>query len=185
MKKLSGTLLSLLMSLGSPLTHGDTAEAQDCLPGLDEEAKRLHSSETINLCESFRNRPLLIVNTASYCGFTPQFESLEKIHKDYEGSGLAVIGFPSNDFHQESSLESETAAVCYKNYGVSFVMVAPVKVTGPNAHPIFKHLSDETSAPRWNFTKYLVNRDHQVVDRFGSNIEPDSAAMRTAIETVL
>lgn len=186
MKRFSGALLGFALLALNPLPgHAGETTAKQCIPGLDQDFRRLHSSESINPCEKFSNRPMLIVNTASHCGFTPQFESLEAIHQQYSDDGLVVIGVPSDDFHQEAKDESKTAEVCYINYGVTFTMLSPMKVKGPDAHPVFKHLASETRAPRWNFTKYLVSRDGRVTHRFGSNIEPDSRAVIEAIESVL
>ena len=161
------------------------AQAEQCPAFLDHEFRTLHSSETVNVCRKFGGKQLLIVNTATHCGFTPQFEGLEALHREYGPKGLVVLGFPSDDFRQEADSEAETAEVCYVNYGVSFTMLAPVSVNGNRAHPLFAHLARETGAPRWNFTKYLVDRDGRTVQRFDTRVEPGSPELTRAIEDLL
>ena len=128
---------------------------------------------------------MLIVNTASHCGFTRQFKGLEKLHQAYQRRGLVVIGFPSDDFFQEAGDEAETASVCYKNYGVTFTMTAPIAVRGSDVHPIFKLLAQRSEAPKWNFFKYVVDANGNVVAHFGSRTEPDDEKLISAIEAVL
>lgn len=122
---------------------------------------------------------LLIVNTASACGFTPQFEGLEALHKTYGSKGLAVIGFPCNQFGaQDSGTNAEIGAFCQRNYGVSFVMMEKVDVNGDEAHPLFKWLKAEapgllgSEAIKWNFTKFLVGKDGRVLKRYASMDAP-------------
>jgi glutathione peroxidase len=146
--------------------------------------RKLRSEETLNLCQ-FKNKPLLIVNTASNCGFTPQFEALEAVYKHYKDQGLVVLGFPSDDFFQEENDEKDTAKVCFINYGVTFPMLATSAVSGNNANPIFKHLNKKTRPPNWNFYKYLVSADRKTVLRFNSRVSPDSDEMIAAIERTL
>ena len=133
---------------------------------------------------------LLIVNTASACGFTPQFAGLEQLWKDYRERGLVVIGFPSNEFGgQDPGSNEEIAGFCQLNYGVSFPMMAKVKVNGGDAHPLWKWLKGEKPGIlgiemiKWNFTKFLVGRDGQVLKRFGPNDAPES--LRSDIEAAL
>jgi len=130
---------------------------------------------------AFRGKVLLIVNTASECGFTPHYAGLEKLNKKFAGEGFSVLGFPSNQFGaQEPGSEAEIARFCETNYGVTFPMFAKVEVNGPNAHPLFKHLTSEktgllgTEAIKWNFTKFLVGRDGKVAARYGSSTKPEA-----------
>lgn len=146
--------------------------------------RKLRSKESINFCE-FKNKPLLIVNTASNCGFTGQFEGLEALHKEYKDQGLVVLGFPSDDFFQEEDDEKDTAKVCFINYGVTFNMLATSAVRGSDANPIFKYLNEVTSSPNWNFYKYLVSADRKTVQRFNSKTKPQSQTLRDAIEAEL
>jgi glutathione peroxidase len=141
----------------------------------------------------FRGRVLLIVNTASRCGFTPQYAGLEALYRSYREQGFEVLGFPSNQFGaQEPGTEAEIGAFCEKNYGVSFPLFAKIDVNGPNAHPLYRFLRKEkpgalgmfgSGAIRWNFTKFLVDRKGKVVGRYGSANGPKSLA--GAIERLL
>ena len=133
---------------------------------------------------------LLIVNTASACGFTPQFEGLEALHKTYGAKGLTVIGFPCNQFGaQDSGTNAEIGAFCQRNYGVSFVMMEKVDVNGDEAHPLFKWLKAEApgvlgrEAIKWNFTKFLVGKDGRVLKRYASMDAP--AKLTSDIEAAL
>ena len=138
----------------------------------------------------FRGKTLLIVNTASKCGFTPQYAGLQSLHDAYKDRGFAVLGFPCNQFgSQEPGDESEIGAFCERNYGVGFPMFAKIDVNGPNAHPIYEHLKREapgvlgSKAIKWNFTKFLVDREGRVVDRFAPMTKPDD--LRSAVEKLL
>jgi glutathione peroxidase len=137
-----------------------------------------------------RGKVLLIVNTASQCGFTPQFAGLEKLWHDYRDRGLVIVGFPSNEFGgQDPGSNDEIASFCQLNYGVTFPMMAKVKVNGADAHPVWKWLKAQapgllgTEAVKWNFTKFLIGRDGQVIKRYAPNDSPDS--MRKDIEAAL
>ncbi len=137
-----------------------------------------------------RGKVVLIVNTASACGFTPQFAGLEKLNKAYADRGLVVVGFPSNEFGgQDPGSNDSIASFCQLNYGVSFPMMAKVDVNGDQAHPLWKWLTSEapgllgSKAVKWNFTKFLVGRDGQVIKRYAPNDTPES--LRTDIEKAL
>lgn len=173
---------STLMAQTQP--NNETVNPQACDDFTNVDIRKLRSKESINLCD-YKNKPLLIVNTASNCGFTPQFESLEKLHKTYKDEGLVVLGFPSDDFFQEEDNEKETAKVCFINYGVTFPMFATSEVRGSDANPIFKHLNEQTSSPNWNFYKYLVSADRKTILRFNSKVKPDSEKMIKAVENSL
>ena len=139
---------------------------------------------------SQRGKVLLIVNTASQCGFTPQFAGLEQLWKDYRDRGLVVIGFPSNQFGgQDPGSNDQISSFCEMNYGVSFPMMAKVEVNGGNAHPLWKFLTAEargvlgTQAIKWNFTKFLIGRDGRVLKRYAPTDTPES--LRKDIEAAL
>ncbi len=130
-----------------------------------------------------KGKVLLIVNTASACGFTPQFAGLEKLWETYADKGLVVVGFPSNEFgEQDPGSDGEIASFCQLNYGVKFPMMSKVQVNGPEAHPLWKWLTHEapgilgTKGIKWNFTKFLVGKDGQVIKRYASNDAPESIA---------
>ncbi|AOT10154.1 glutathione peroxidase [Pseudoalteromonas luteoviolacea] len=168
-------MISLAFALSSPFTFAK------CDDFTDVDVRKLRSKETVNLCQ-FKDKPLLIVNTASNCGFTGQFKDLEALHQKYKDQGLVVLGFPSDDFFQEENDEADTAKVCFVNYGVTFTMLATSPVRGDDANPIFKHLGEQVGSPKWNFYKYLVSADRKEIKRFGSRTKPLSEELTTAIE---
>ncbi|HBD03297.1 glutathione peroxidase [uncultured Psychrobacter sp.] len=136
-----------------------------------------------------QDKVLLIVNTASKCGFTPQFEGLESLYQQYKDQGLVVIGFPCNQFgSQDPGSNDEIGAFCQKNYGVSFPMMAKIDVNGADAHPIYDWLKDQkggllTDGIKWNFTKFLIDSKGQVIDRYAPTTKPD--AIKKDIEQAL
>ena len=156
-----------------------------CPDYLDTTMRKLHSKQEVNFCEDFQGKPMLIVNTASHCGFTKQFKGLEAVHQRYQEQGLVVVGFASDSFKQEADDEAKAADICYKNYGVSFTMIAPSPVKGDDVNPVFRRLGADTEPPSWNFNKYLVDADGKVVSHFGSSTRPDSDTLTSAIESVL
>ena len=146
--------------------------AADCPPLLNYQFKTLQG-DRIDLCD-YKNKPILVVNTASKCGFTPQFEKLEDMYARFKSRGLLVIGFPSNDFRQELASEQEIGSFCKLTYGVKFPMVAKSSVTGSNANAFYKKLKTITGeSPQWNFHKYIIMPDGQTVFSFPSPTEPD------------
>lgn len=135
----------------------------DCPPVFHHTMKQLHSSKMLNLCEVTAGNPVVLVNTASHCGFTDQFGDLQKLHDKYKDRGLVVLGVSSDSFNQEAKDEAEAADVCFKNFGVTFTMLATVPVKGEDAHPLFKEIARQDQYPRWNFYKFLINRQGEVV----------------------
>ena len=138
--------------------------------------------QTVSLSR-YRGQVMLIVNTASACGFTPQFNGLEKLHQQYGSQGLAVIGFPCNQFaSQDPGDDAQIASFCQKNYGVSFQMMSKIKVNGDGAHPLYQWLTAEapgllgSKAIKWNFTKFLVGRDGRVIKRYAPQDTPEKIA---------
>ena len=189
LQRLLRLALSLALALPGTAAPADgTATASSsspCPAWLDHDFPRLHDAGTVNLCRLAQGKPLLIVNTASFCGFTPQFKGLEALHEKYRDQGLVVVGFPSNDFFQESKDPAETASVCYINYGVKFTMLAPSPVRGRDANPVFRELARQSEAPGWNFNKYLVTPAGKVLAHYDSDVTPESKTLNKAIESLL
>ncbi|MFJ4144661.1 glutathione peroxidase [Pseudomonas sp. NPDC089734] len=179
MKRFWMSVPVLLLSMGS------AAMAADCPPLLQGELPKLRAKENIDLCQRFAGKPLVVVNTASFCGFAPQFKGLEELNQRYKAQGLEVLGVPSNDFKQESRDGEETAKVCYVNYGVTFTMTEPQPVRGDDATHLFKVLAEQSNPPRWNFYKYVVDRQGKVVASFSSMTKPDDPDLIAAIEKAI
>lgn len=139
--------------------------------------------------KQYEGKVILIVNTASNCGFTKQYSGLEKLYQQYKEKGLVVLGVPSNDFGaQEPGQNDEIASFCKVNYGVTFPMTAKEVVSGKNSHPFYLFAKEQLgylSAPKWNFHKYLINRQGHLIDYYYSTTSPDSARMKKAIEKAL
>lgn len=142
--------------------------------------------------DKYKGKVLLVVNTASRCGFTPQYEGLQNLHEKYSGQGLAVLGFPCNQFgKQEPGTADEIAAFCKENYGVTFDMFAKVDVNGQKQAPLYRYLTSDDAWPkdsgpiRWNFEKFLISRDGKVVGRFRTPVKPESDELVGAIESEL
>jgi glutathione peroxidase len=134
----------------------------------------------------YRGKVALVVNTASECGFTPQYAGLEKLYESYRDRGLVVLGFPSNDFGaQEPGTAQQIQSFCHKNYGVTFPMFEKVSTKGGGKSPVYELLTEKLGEPKWNFHKYLVGKDGQVKKAFPSNVAPDSPELRTAIDAAL
>lgn len=174
--------LSMLALLSLPFA----AQAAEACPALLEHAfKRLPSGQSESLCQH-KGKVVLVVNTASRCGFTPQFDGLQKIYDEYKARGFVVLGFPSNDFNQELAEGQKIADFCRLNYGVDFPMFEKTSVKGANANPFYKALIKASgSEPMWNFHKYLIARDGKTVVPLHSRIEPDGREMRMKIESML
>ncbi len=157
-----------------------------CPAILKQNFKRLQDEAPQDLCQ-YAGKVVLVVNTASYCGFTKQYEGLEKLYAKYGSRGLVVLGFPSNDFgKQEPGNAKEIADLCFNTYGVKFPMFAKSVVTGPDANPLHASLAKATGqAPKWNFTKYLIGRDGKVLEHFPSKVTPEDPALVGKIEGAL
>jgi glutathione peroxidase len=163
------------------------AQAADapCGPLLQHTFARLQDEKPQSLCQ-YAGRVVVVVNTASFCGFTPQFEGLERLNARYQAAGLVVLGFPSNDFAQESGSNKDIAAFCENTFGVKFPMFVKSAVRGSDANPLFKQLAQRSGrAPQWNFHKYLIARDGTVVANYTSMTAPDDPAFVRAIEQQL
>lgn len=154
---------------------------------LDHEARRLNSDEMVNLKDAYAGKVVLVVNTASKCAFTGQYEGLEALYATYRDRGLVVLGFPSNDFGgQEPGSEKQIQDFCRLTYSVKFPMFAKTTVKKGNADPLFEGLADAAGRyPKWNFHKYLIDRDGRMVDNFLSFTSPQSDTVIEAIERTL
>lgn len=161
------------------------AAAGACPASLNFRFPRLQDEAPQNLCQ-YAGKVVLVVNTASYCGFTPQYEGLEALYGKYRERGLVVLGFPSNDFSQEPGSEKEISDFCYNTYGVKFPMLGKTHVRGGEANPMYALLARETgTAPKWNFYKYLIDRNGQVVGSYDSKTKPDDKQLVGKIEQLL
>lgn len=159
--------------------------ADACPDFLDQEFRKLHSPETVNLCSLYQGKPLLIVNTASHCGYTKQFTGLEALYQAYKDAGVEIIGFASDDFKQAAKSELEAATICYENYGVTFTMLAPTVVTGEKANSVFHHLNAQAQEPGWNFNKYLITEGGKQITHFDSEIKPRDSALEEALKQAI
>jgi glutathione peroxidase len=179
----------IFVILTAVLSAGCIADQKESLMTsiYDIEAKRI-TGEVIRL-EEYRGKTLLIVNTASRCGFTGQYEGLQKLYETYKDRGLIVLGFPSNDFlRQEPGSNDEIASFCEVNYGVTFPMFAKISVKGGDQHPLYTFLTSEKTNPEfsgkisWNFNKFLVSGEGDVIGRFGSRTKPEDDTLISAVE---
>lgn len=161
------------------------APAAACPALLQHTVARLQDEKPQSLCQ-YAGKVLMVVNTASFCGFTSQYAGLEALNAKYKDRGLVVLGFPSNDFAQEGGSNQDIAAFCENTFGVKFPMFTKTVVTGRQASPFFKQLAAQAGGPpRWNFYKYLIGRDGQVVASYGSMTGPQDARVIRQIEQLL
>lgn len=176
-------IIAALAALASPAPS--SAAESPCPSVLDHKFANL-MDEPVSLCQ-FGGKVLLIVNTASECGYTPQYEGLEKLYRRYREKGFAVLGFPANDFGgQEPGADKEIAQFCQVNYGITFPMFAKTSVVGANVNPLYRALAAKTGTPpRWNFHKYLLDRAGQPAAVFESAVEPENPRLTTQIEKLL
>lgn len=162
-----------------------TVTAATCPPVLHHTVARLQDEKPQNLCQ-YAGQVVVVVNTASFCGFTPQYKNLEELHARYKDKGLVVLGFPSNDFSQEPGNNQKIADFCENTYGVKFPMFSKTTVRGADASPLFKQLTQLTdTAPKWNFYKYLISRDGKQVKSFNSTTDPLEAKFLAEIDKQL
>ncbi len=162
------------------------AFAETCPTSLNYTFPRLQDNHPQSLCQ-YKGKVVMVVNTASYCGFTPQYESLERVYSQYKNRGLVILGFPSNDFgHQEPGSNQEIAEFCSKTYGVKFPMFGKSDVIGRQANPLFKYLTQITKdAPSWNFHKYLIDKKGKVVASYASDTDPESPEFTKQVNSLL
>jgi len=162
-----------------------SAQPASCPAVLKHTFNRLQDETPQDLCQ-YSGKVVLVVNTASYCGFTKQYEGLETLYAKYAPRGLVVLGFPSNDFKQEDADAKKIADLCYNTYGVKFPMFTSTVVTGTKANPLYSELIKATgNQPKWNFNKYLIDRNGKVIDYFPSKVTPEDPALVGKIEQAL
>lgn len=163
------------------------ADVPPCPEALNFEVKALAEDKNVNLCHEYRGKVVLVVNTASKCGFTSQYDGLEALYSRYRERGLEVIGFPSNDFgEQEPGSEEQIKDFCRMTYGVKFPMYRKTQVRVDNADPLYRALAAQAGEfPAWNFHKYLLDRNGKVVGSFKSRVTPDNPELVQAIEALL
>lgn len=179
-------LLSVLILLVSLMAAPPASAADACPAILNHRFQSLQDQKSQSLCQ-WQGKVVLVVNTASYCGFTSQYDGLEKLYARLRNRGLVVVGFPSNDFgDQEPGSDREIADFCRLTYGVQFPMFAKTTVAGKHANPLYAQLAKATGTePQWNFHKYLIDRSGQQVLSFGSRVKPDDKALLARIEEFL
>ena len=175
MKKISSVIVFtfLLLACSSAQKNGTTTTAQNFY---DFKALNMQNKEVS--MSDYKGKVVLVVNTASKCGFTPQFAGLEELYKKYKDQGLVILGFPCNQFgNQDPGTDEEIQSFCQVNYGVNFPMFSKIDVNGKNAHPIYKYLKNSLSGAitddiKWNFTKFLIDKSGKPIKRYGSNVKP-------------
>jgi len=170
------------------MTTSNASANAECTSLLDHSVRHLAGEQVDRLCETYKGQVVMIVNTASKCGFTPQFDGLEALYRKYKDRGFTVLGFPSQDFGgQEFASESEAADFCRLTYGVQFPMYATTHAKKGLADPLFKGLAEAAGGdyPSWNFHKYILDRDGQLVGSFGSFTGPSSGRIERVIEDAL
>ncbi|MFT6590055.1 MAG: glutathione peroxidase [Rhodoferax sp.] len=185
-------ILTGISLLGAATLSPLPAAAQTSVPAaacpaiLQQQFSRLQDEAPQNLCQ-YAGKAVLVVNTASYCGFTTQYQGLEDLYAKYQAKGLVVLGFPSNDFgKQEPGSSKEIADLCFNTYGVKFPMFSKTVVTGPGRNPLYASLLKASGqSPQWNFHKYLIDRSGKVVTSFASAVEPGSLQLTQAIDKAL
>lgn len=178
-------MLAASMLVSAEGKSESAARDNACPNFLNESYRLLHHTKESNLCDLVNGDVVLIVNTASHCGYTPQFKGLEALNQKYSSLGLTTIGFASDAFNQETKDEAESAGICFKNFGVTFTMLASTQVRGEQANTTFQHLNSKTQAPSWNFNKYLVDLKTGEVKHFGSRTQPLNSDLEKAISELL
>ena len=180
------TIFGLLTTMALTLGTNQMANAANATcPDLYNHQVTTLQGQTVNLCD-YQNKPILVVNTASKCGFTPQFDALESLYTKNKDKGLLVIGFPSNDFRQDPGENKAIGDFCKMTYGVNFPMATKSSVSGPNANPFYKQLIAKTgTTPQWNFYKYVILPGGKEVFAYESTVLPDSAEIASKIKPYL
>ncbi|WP_370277657.1 glutathione peroxidase [Pontibacterium sp.] len=177
----------VLLAFTAVHAYADDGDSPECSALLNHEFKKLGEDERVNLCDAYAGKLLLVVNTASKCAFTPQYDGLEAMYDRYKDRGFVILGFPSNDFAgQEPGTEKQISNFCRLTYGVRFPMFEKVHAAQANASPFYHALAKEAGEyPGWNFHKYLIAPNGKLIASFKSHIRPDSATLVSAVEANL
>jgi glutathione peroxidase len=184
------TRLVLAVILGLAVLGPASADPARERPAVLNFTVKANDGSSVNL-ETYRGQVLILVNTASKCGLTPQYADLEQLYRQYKERGLRVLAFPANDFgQQEPGTDAEIRQFCSANYNVSFDLFAKIPVVGPDKAPLYRYLTEQTEPAlrgdiKWNFTKFLVNRKGEVVARFEPKVKPDSPEFKATLEKLL
>jgi glutathione peroxidase len=182
---LASALLAPLAAGAAPAATPATSPGAGCPAALNHTFARLQDEKPQALCQ-YAGKVVLVVNTASYCGYTPQYKGLEALYDRYRSRGLVVLGFPSNDFEQEKGSNKEIAEFCENTYGVRFPMFAASHVKGAQANALYRQLARATGLqPEWNFYKYLVARDGRILAMYPSEVTPEDPKLQAEIEKQL
>jgi glutathione peroxidase len=178
--------LVLTPMLGLTINQAQASPSSAGCPALlNQTFAQLQDDEPRSLCE-FQGKVVLVVNTASFCGFTQQYEGLEALYRNYKDQGLVVLGFPSNDFgNQEPGSNQQIAEFCSNTFSIRFPMFAKTKVRGPGANPLFAELARLAEAPGWNFHKYVIGRDGRLVSSYSSAVSPNSRRLLSDLQAAL
>jgi glutathione peroxidase len=192
MRSIGITLILALCNLCGMAQHSTPAQPESTVVTMKTDYLHLPlrtiTGDSTTLAD-FAGKVILLVNTASKCGYTPQYAGLEALYKTYKDSGLTVIGFPANDFkQQEPGTNTEIAEFCRSNYGVTFPMMEKISVKGETQHPLYKYLTTESPFPgeiTWNFNKFLLDREGRIVARFDTKIKPDDPQVIARIKELL
>lgn len=178
--------IGLMVWLAASAPLGAVA-AEQCHPNLDFQLRTLNGDEQVRLCDEYQGKVVLIVNTASKCAFTPQYEGLEALYAQRKDDGLVVLGFPSNDFGaQEPGSEAQVQEFCRLTYSVNFPMFEKTHAAKRKADPLYKRLGSTAGQyPRWNFHKYLLDRNGKLVGSYPSQVSPNDPQLLKAIEALL
>jgi len=184
---LTASFITASIAIGQPGESPKTStKPKNCHPNLNFDVRMLHDERVINLCDTYQGNVILIVNTASRCAFTDQYEGLEALYSQYKQHGLVVLGFPSNDFgNQDPGSEKQIKDFCRLTYGVQFPMFQKSRVKKSVADPLFVQLGEQSGYPRWNFYKYLIDRNGELIDSYPSFTSPDNKKLVGKTEALL
>jgi glutathione peroxidase len=179
-------MLKMLMPAILLLAIPTASLAKQCSDNLNFEVRTLNDNKVVNLCEEYSGKVIMVVNTASKCGYTYQYEGLEALYAKHKDDGLVILGFPSNDFGgQEPGTEKQIQEFCVNTYAVKFPMFQKTRVKKQNADPLYKKLGDQAGYPGWNFHKYLIDRKGNLVESFRSSVKPESEKLVSRVESLL